>query len=157
MSESATLQGAPPGDRIVVSAPASKTTGYEVVERSREIPVVSGVADIADYLRGLPLLTAIEAPAGTVLVLDELRVDAAAVPWKLLRADLASMSEMAKGFAEYLTPEQLQCVPAVFDLRAYETVRVELPPESTAASITVRGLNVLVTGVHYGSLRERFL
>lgn len=143
--------------------PAGPGRGYEVVEFALELPVENGVARIDD-VRAMPLLTAIDgAPPGSILRLGggaavgETGGRVGAVPIPRQRYS-ASMSEVARGFAEYLTPAQLEAMPEVFDLRAYDEVTLEMPPELAPETVTVRGLNQLTAGpVPRGYVRERYM
>lgn len=111
---------------------AASPLRWKVFEESRVLPVKDGAVDVANV--GMPLLTGIDAPPGSVLVAR-------------MSASPKMGTDVLKQFLDALSAEQIAALPPFLDTTPFETVTLELPDGlhlengRPATTITVRGLN----------------
>jgi hypothetical protein len=121
---------------------------WEVIELAVRVPVVDGIATLRDASTArvhMPLLTSIEAPPGSALVCDGMRMDAAGFVTHRTPSALHApgCSDVVRGFLETLSPSQVEAMPAFLDWMHYDEVAVQLPENCGEEAVVVRGLNQL--------------
>ena len=117
---------------------------WEVIELAVRVPVIDRIATLLDV--HMPLLTSIEAPAGSVLVCDGEQMDAAAFVTRRPEAqkpftEEPGCSDVVRRFFETLSPSQIEALPAFLDWMHYDDVTVQLPENCCEEAVVVRGLN----------------
>jgi hypothetical protein len=122
------------------------------IELAVRVAVKNGSADLIGSVH-MPLLTAIEAPPGSVLICDGDRIDLADA---FVGRPIPPSSDVVRDFIETLTPAQVEAMPGFLDWLHYDDVTIELPDGCGLETVVVRGLNQFRPGAPIVSVYPQY-